>query len=197
VRKGIRTYNNYNLKSSESGEYRLLKEDINRLNQEKNKKLKKILIIGESLKRIFPQLYGISPGAQYFIGNKSKDVLESFKKYHKNHKNYSTYILDVSKGASLHDFIFYNGKVDLIIANKVYSQLSRKKRRLSIKFLYKHYLCQYGVLCIIEKAKSNTKCEYNFKRNIKPVLVKEIQIKNERSVIRLIFYMKKKGGPNP
>jgi hypothetical protein len=131
---------------------------------------------------------------QYFIGNKSKKVLESFKKYHKNHKNYSTYDIDVSKGVSLHDFVFYNGKVDLIIANKVYTQLSKKKRNLSIKFLYKHYLSQYGILCIIDNAESTKKADYNIKRNIKPVLEKEIPIKNEKSVIRFIFYRKKNRG---
>ena len=154
--------------------------------------MKKILIIGEDLIRIYPQIYRISPDAHFFITNKSKEILESFKGYYKNRKNSCTYVLDVSKGVSLADFIFYNGKVDLVIANNIYSQLSKKKRYLSIKFLYRHYLRQYGILCIINYTQNSKRDKSSLLRTIKPVLEKEIPLKNKKNSIRFIFYIRKK-----
>jgi hypothetical protein len=179
------------LRSSKSVEYQVLSDLLKKFNQSKIKSMEKILIIGEFLIEIFSQLYKISPDAQFYIANSSNEPLESFKRYFKRYKNYSTYILDVSKGVSLHDFVFYNGKFDLVIINKVYSQLSIKKRNLSMMFLYKHYLYQYGILCIITDTKNTTQLKSSFIRNIKPVLEKDIPVKNKKSADRFIFYMRK------
>jgi len=192
VKTEISNYNRNNLKSTESGEYQVLTNLIKGLTQEQNRKLNKILIIGESLIEIYPQIHKISPDSQFFIANKSEKILESFKNYFKKHKNYSTYLLDVSKGVSLHDFIFYNGKFDMVIANKIYSRLSKKKRYLSIKFLYKYYLHQYGILCIINYTQNYKRVKSSLLRNIKPLLEKEFSIKNINGSIQFSFYMSNK-----
>lgn len=181
------------LKPIESREYQVLSDLLKKLYHTNIESMEKILIIGDSLKEIYLQLHNISPKVQFYLANISNEPLESFKRIYKNYENYSTHILDVSKGVSLHDFVFYNDKFDLVIANKVYSNLSKKKRKLSLKFLYKHYLRQNGILCIISYIKdTNQDVKNNFMRNIKPVLEKESLTKNKKSSIQFSFYMRKK-----
>ncbi|NHJ20383.1 MAG: hypothetical protein EAX91_05540 [Candidatus Lokiarchaeota archaeon] len=185
------------LSLSESEEYHIFSNLLKRLNHSKITSMEKILIIGDSLIEIYLQLIKISPNARFYITNSSNKVLESFKKYTKNYENYSTCILDVSKGVSLHDFVFYNGKFDLVIANKAYSQLSKKKRNLSLKFLYKHYLRENGILSIISYIRDTIQGgKFNFIRNIKPVLEKEISIENKKNSIQFSFFRKNKRFPS-
>lgn len=190
--EGKNIYKNH-FSMSESGEYHIFSNLLKRLNPSKIKDIEKILIIGDSLKEIYLQLCKISPDAQFFITNNSNKALISFKRNSKIYENYSTHILDVSKGVSLNDFVYYNGKFDLVIANKVYSQLNKKKRNLSLKFLYKHYLRENGILCIISDIRDTIQDgKFNFMRNIKPVLEKVFSIKNKKNSIQFSIYIKKK-----
>ena len=175
---------------SEFEEYQVLTDLIKKLSQNKKRKIKKILIIGEDLFRIYPQLHKISSDAQFYIANKSRDILKSFIEHYNKQQNYSTHTLNVFKGVSLHDFTYYNGKFDLVIANKIYSQARKKKVYLSIRFLYKHYLRQYGILCIITKNSKGDK--FSLLENIKPALEKKIPIKNKKGSIHFIFYVRRK-----
>ena len=184
--------NNAKFILSEFEEYQVLADQIKKLSQDKKREIKKILIIGEDLIRIYSQLYRISPDAQFYITNRSKKILESFKEHFKNQKNYSTYILDVFKGVSLNDFTYYNDRFDLVIANKIISQVNKKKGNLSIKFLYKHYLRQYGILCIINYTQNLKVDKFRIIRTIKPALEKKIPIKNKKGSIHFIFYIRRK-----
>lgn len=184
--------NNFKFILSEFEAYRVLINLIKKLSQNKIRKIKKILIIGEDQFRIYPQLHKISPDAQFYIANKSKDILKSFIEHYNKQQNYSTHTLNVFKGVSLHDFTYYNGKFDLVIANKIYSQARKKKVYLSIKFLYKHYLRQYGILCIINYTKNSKGDKFSLLENIKPTLEKKIPIKNKKGSIHFIFYVRRK-----
>ncbi len=184
--------NNVKIILNEFEEYQVLTDLFKKLSQNKKRKIKKILIIGEDLLRIYPQLHTISPEAQFYITSKSKDILKSFIEHYNKQQNYSTHILDVFKGVSLHDFTYYNGKFDLVIANKIYSQARKKKGYLSIKFLYKHYLRQYGILCIINYTKNSKGDKFSLLETIKPALEKKIPIKNKKGSIHFIFYVRRK-----
>jgi len=177
---------------SEFEEYKVLAALIKKLFQNKKRKIKKILIIGEDLLRIYPQLQKISPDAQFYITNKSKDILKSFIEHYNKQQNYSTHTLNVFKGVSLHDFTYYNGKFDLVIANKIYSQARKRKGYLSIRFLYKHYLRQYGILCIINYTQDSKGDIFRLLENIKPSLEKKFPIKNKKGSIHFIFYVRRK-----
>ena len=64
--------------------------------------------------------------------------------------------------------------------------------RFNFQVLNKHYLRQYGTLCIINYTQNSKRDKSSLLRTIKPVLEKEIPIKNKKSSIRLIFYARKK-----
>jgi len=184
--------NNTNLILSEFEEYQVLPDLIKKLFQNKKRKIKQILIIGEDLIRIYPELYRIYPEAQFYIANKSKHILKSFKEHYNKQQNYSTHTLNVFKGVSLHDFTYYNGKFDLVIANKIYAQQRKKKTYLSIKFLYKHYLRQYGILCIINFTQNSERDKFSLLENVQPVFEKKVPIKNKNGSIHFIFYVGRK-----
>lgn len=177
---------------SEFEEYQVLIYLIKKLSQNKKRKIKKILIIGEDLLRIYPQLHKIYPDAQFYIVNESKDILKSFLEHYNKEIKYFTHTLNVFKGVSLHDFTYYHGKFDLVIANKIYSQERKKKGYLSIRFLYKHYLRQYGILCIIIYTQNSKGDKFYLLETIKPALEKKFQIKNKKGSIHFIFYVRRK-----
>ena len=184
--------NNINMILNEFGEYQVLTYLIKKLSQNKTKKIKKILIIGEDLLRVYPQLNKSSPDAQYYITSKSNDILKSFIQRYNKQQNYSTHTLNVFEGVSLLDFTYYNGKFDLVIVNKIYSQARKKKRYLSARFLYKHYLRQYGILCIINYTQNSKGNKSNLLRTIKPALEKKIPTKNKKGSIHFIFYVRRR-----
>lgn len=177
---------------NEFEQYQVLTNLIKKLFLNKKRKIKKILIIGEDLLRIYPGLHLIYPDAQFYITNKSKEILKSFIEHYNKQQNYSTHTLNVFKGVSLLDFTYYNGKFDLVIANKIYSQARKKKRYFSIRFLYIHYLRQYGILCIINYTQNSKGDKLSLIEPIKPALEKGIPIKNKRGSIRFIFYVRRK-----
>lgn len=177
---------------SEFEEYQVLTDLIKKLSQNRKRKIKKILIIGEDLLRIYPQLHKISPDAQFYITSKSKNILKSFIEHYNKQQNYSTHTLNVLKGVSLHDFTYYNGKFDLVIANKIYSQARKKKGYFSIRFLFKHYLRQYGILCIINYTQNSKGDKFCLLETIKPALEKKNPIKNKKGSIHFIFYVRRK-----
>jgi hypothetical protein len=150
------------------------------------------LIIGEDLSKIYPQINEIYPDAQFYITSKSKDILNSFMELYNEQQNYSTHILDVFEGVSLHDFTYYNGKFDLIIANKIYSQAKKKIGYYSINFLFKHYLRQYGILCLIFYIENTKGDKFSLLKNIKPIFRKKISIRNKKGSIFFIFYIRRK-----
>jgi hypothetical protein len=184
--------NDIKLIISEIEGYQVLKDLIRKLSQNKKRKIKKILIIGEDLLHIYPQINEIYPNAQFYITNNSKGILNSFIEHYNKQQNYSTHTLDVFNGASLHDFTYYKGKFDLVIANKIYSQKIKKKGYLSIRFLFKHYLRQYGILCIIYYTQNSKGDKFSLLENIEPAQKKKIQIKNKKDSIHFIFYVRKK-----
>ncbi len=184
--------NNTKIILNEFEQYQVLRNLIKKLSQNKTKKIKKILIIGKDLLRIYPELHVIYPDAQYYITSKSKEILKSFIEHYNKQQNYSTYTLNVFKGVSLLDFTYYNGKFDLVIANKIYSQARKKKRYLSIRFLYIHYLRQYGILCIINYTQNSKGDKLSLIEPIKPALEIKIPIKNKKGSIRFIFYVRRK-----
>jgi hypothetical protein len=170
-------------------EYQVLAEIIKNLSQ--NKKLERILIIGDNLKLIFSQLVRIYPNAHFYIANISKNILDDFQDHFRNQNNYSTCILDVFKGRSLHDFIYNNSKFDLVITDKLFSKERKKKRNYSIRFLYKFYLHQNGILCIINYLQYSKKDIYKPLKAIKPVLEKKIPVKWENYAVQFVVYSKK------
>ena len=184
--------NNNKIILNEFEQYQVLTNLIKKLSQSKKRKIKKILIIGEDLLRIYPELHLIYPNAQFYLTNKSKEKLKSFIEHYNKQQNYSTHTLYVLKGVSLFDFIYSNGKFDLVIANKIYSQARKKKRYLSIRFLYIHYLRQYGILCIINYTQNSKGDKLSLIEPIKPALEIKIPIKNKKGSIRFIFYVRRK-----
>ena len=128
-KRKILDLNNKKIILSEFEEYQILTDLIKKLSQNKKRNMKKILIIGEDLLQIYPQLLKISPDAEFYIASKSKDILKSFIEHYNKQQNYSTHTLNVFKGVSLHDFTYYIGKFDLVIANKIYSQARKKKAK--------------------------------------------------------------------
>lgn len=184
--------NNNKIILNEFEQYQVLTNLIKKLSQSKKRKIKKILIIGEDLLRIYPELHLIYPNAQFYLTNKSKEKLKSFIEHYNKQQNYSTHTLYVLKGVSLFDFIYSNGKFDLVIANKIYSQARKKKRYLSIRFLYVHYLRQDGILCIINSTQNSKGDKFNLIEPIKSALEKKILIKNKKNSIRFIFYVRRK-----
>lgn len=181
--------NNIKFILSEFEEYQVLVDLIRKINHKNG--IKRILIIGDDLNPIYSQVSVIFPNARFFLANKSREILESFRTLNKDHKNYSTYILDVVKGVSLHDFIYNNIKFDLVIANKIYSRVKRKKRYHSIRFLFKFYLRQNGILCLINYVKNSRRDKFNLLKATKPVLKKEIPVKKEKYAIQFLIYTKK------
>lgn len=177
---------------SEFEEYQVLIDLIKKLSSSKKRKIQKILIIGEDLLHIYPQLHKIYPDAQFHIASKSKVILKNFIERYNKQKNYSTHILNVFKGVSLHDFTYYYGKFDLVIANKIYSQARKKKGHLSIRFLFKHYLRQYGILCIIIYTQDSKGDKFSLFENTKPVLEKKLSRRNKKSSVHLIFFVRRK-----
>jgi len=184
--------NNNKIILNEFEQYQVLTNLIKKLSLNKKRKIKKILIIGEDLLRIYPDLHLVYPDAQFYITNKSKEILKSFIDHYNKQQNYSTHTLYVFKGVSLLDFTYYNGKFDLVIANKIYSQARKKKRCLSIRFLFIHYLRQYGILCIINYRKNSKGDKLSLIEPIKPALEKKIPIKNKKGSISFIFYVRRK-----
>lgn len=184
--------NNGKIILNEWEQYQVLTDLIKKLSLNKKRKRKKILIIGEDLLRIYPELHIIYPDAQFYITNKSKEILKSFIEHYNKQQNYSTHTLNVFKGVSLLDFTYYNGKFDLVIANKIYSQARKKKRYLSIRFLYIHYLRQYGILSIINYTQNSKGDKFSILETIKPALEKKIPIKNKKGSIHFIFYVRRK-----
>jgi hypothetical protein len=132
------------------------------------------------------------PNTKFYITSNSKDTLKSFREHFKEQKSYFSHFLDVQKGVSLHDFTYYYGKFDLVIANKIYSKIKRRKRYLSIKFLYKHYLQQNGLLCLIDYVQDSKKEKYNLLKYIEPAKIKSIPIKKKDYSIQFIFYRNNK-----
>ncbi len=118
--------------------------------------------------------------------------MKTFIEHYSKQQNYSTHVLNVFKGVSLHDFTYYYGKFDLVIANKIYSKARKKKVYLSIRFLFKHFLHQYGILCIIIYTQHTRDNKFLLFENIKPVLEKKISLRNKNSPIHLIFYINRK-----
>ncbi len=184
--------NNNKIIINEFEQYQVLTDLIKKLSLNKKRKRKKILIIGKDLLRIYPELHIIYPDAQFYITNKSKEILKSFIEHYNKQQNYSTHTLNVFKGVSLLDFTYYNGKFDLVIANKIYSQARKKKRYLSIRFLYIHYLRQYGILSIIIYTQNSKGDKFSLLETIKPDLEKKIPIKNKKGSIHFIFYVRRK-----
>jgi len=184
--------NNNKIILNEFEQYQVLTNLIKKLSLNKKRKIKKILIIGEDLLRIYPELHIDYPDAQFYITNKSKEILKSFIEHYNKQQDYSTHTLNVFKGVSLLDFTYNNGKFDLVIANKIYSQARKKKRYLSIRFLYIHYLRQYGILCIIKYTQNSKGDKFSLLETIKPDLEKKIPIKNKKGSIHFIFYVRRK-----
>lgn len=184
--------NNNKIIINEFEQYQVLTDLIKKLSLNKKRKIKKILIIGEDLLRIYPELHIIYPDAQFYITNKSKEILKSFIEHYNKQQNYSTHTLNVFKGVSLLDFTYYNGKFDLVIANKIYSRARKKKRYLSTRFLFIHYLRQYGILSIINYTQNSKGDKFSLLETIKPDLEKKIPIKNKKGSIHFIFYIRRK-----
>jgi hypothetical protein len=182
--------NNIEFILSKFEEYQVLIDLIR--NFSKNRDIKRILIISDNLISIYSQLIKVFPKAHFYIANKSGKILESFKEHYKNENNYSIYILDVFKGVSIHDFIYDNSKFDLVIADKIYSnKKNRKKRYYSIKFLYKFYLRQNGILCLFSHIRDIEKHNSNLLGFIRPLLEKRIPVKNEKYFAQFILYSKR------
>ncbi|MFW9820785.1 MAG: hypothetical protein ACFFE5_14340 [Candidatus Thorarchaeota archaeon] len=182
--------NNVKFILSEYEEDQVLMDLIRKVSQ--NTEINRILIISNDLISLFSQLMTIFPKAQFYIANKSSKILESFKDRYKNQNNYKICILDVFKGVSIHDFIYNNSKFDLVIADKIYShEKKRKKRYYSINFLYKFYLKQNGILCLLSHIRNRKKDNSNLLGSIKPILEKTIQVKNENYFVQFILYSKK------
>ncbi len=182
--------NNIEFILSKFEEYQVLINLIRNFSQ--NRDIKRILIISDNLNIIYSQLIEFFPKAYFYIANKSGKILESFKDHYKNEDNYSTCILDVFKGVSIHDFIYDNSKLDLVIADRIYSnKKNRKKRYYSIKFLYKFYLKQNGILCLLSHIRDIEKDNYNLLGDIKPLLEKRIPVKNEKYFVQFILYSKR------
>jgi hypothetical protein len=169
-------------------EYQVLTKIIRNLSQ--NKDLKRILIIGKDLISIYSQLRSNFPTAHFYIASKSKDILKSFEEHFENENKYSTYILDVLNGASLHDLIYTNSPFDLVIVNKIYNKVKKKKRYLSTRFLYKFYLQQYGALCLVNYLKDSKKEKFKLSESVKPTLEKKIPVKQENYLVQFIIYSK-------
>jgi len=132
--------NNNKIIVNEFEQYQVLTNLIKKLSLNKKRKIKKILIIGEDLLRIYPELHIIYPDAQFYITNKSKEILKSFIEHYNKQQNYSTHTLNVFKGVSLLDFTYNNGKFDLVIVNKIYSQ-ARKKKDTFLSGFYIYIIC--------------------------------------------------------
>jgi len=183
--------NNIEFILSEYEEYEIVSYLIRKLTEGENKKIKRILIIGEDLIRIYPEINMIFPNSKFFITSKSRDIVNSFIKHYNKQKNYFAYTLDVLNGASLHDFIYNNSKFDLVIANKIFSKVKKKKRYFSVKFLYKYYLNQNGILCLINYIRNSKIDKFILLKTIKPALEKRIPLKNKNCLVQFISYIKK------
>ncbi len=172
----------------ENEEYRVLTEIIRTFSQ--NKELKRILLIGKDLIAIYSLFRWMFPSAHFYIANKSKHILKSFEEHFEKETNYSTYILDILNGASLHDLIYTNSPFDLVIANKIYNNVKKKKRYLSTRFLYKFYLWQYGTLCLVNYLKDSKKENFILSGLVDPSLEVKIPVKKENYVVQFIIYSK-------
>jgi hypothetical protein len=173
---------------SEFEEYEVLMKIIRKISQ--NLEISRILIISNNIISLYSKLLMVFPKAHYYVANKAKSILKSFKEHYKNRKNYNIYILDVLKGVSIHDFIYNNPKFDLVIAYKIYSKVKKKKRYYSINFLYKFYLNQDGILCLISNIQHSEE-KLDYLKPLKPIIEKIIPIKNEKTSVQFTFYKKK------
>jgi hypothetical protein len=171
---------------TESEEYLILTNLIKNVLQ--GKEVKRILIIGEDLIPIYSNLMVNFPNAKFCITSKSNNILKSFEVHFKDQIGYSTHLLDVQKGVSLHDFIYKRSKFDLVIANKIYSKLKRRKRYLSIKFLHKHFLHPNGLLCLINYIKDSKTDGFNLLKYVKPVRLETFPIKKSKYSVQFVFY---------
>jgi hypothetical protein len=132
------------------------------------------------------------PKARFYVANKSRKILESFKHRYKNQSNYKTCLIDVFKGVSIHDFIYDKSKFDLVIADKIYSNVKKKKERYSINFLYKFYIKQNGILCLVSYIHHIKKDTVNIKRLNNPILDIRIPVKNKNILVQYLLYTKNK-----
>jgi hypothetical protein len=170
-------------------EYEVLMKIIRNISQ--NLEISRILIIGDNIISLYSKLLMVFPKAHYYVANKTNSILKSFKEHYKNRKNYNMYILDVLKGVSIHDFIYNNPKLDLVIADKIYSKVKKKKRYYSINFLYKFYLNQDGILCLISNIQHSEEKKLDYLKPLKPIIEKIIPLKNEKTSVQFSFYLKK------
>lgn len=157
-----------------------------------NRKINRILIIGDRISLNYNQLSKFLPNSQFFIANKSKNILQSFKLDYKKQRNYTIQVIDIFDGLSLFNFTLKYGKFDIVIVSGLYTcNINKKKLRYSAKFLYKHLLQFHGIFCI-ENLTHDTKINQSpILENKHPIISQTIETQNSDRLIFFTVYLKK------
>jgi len=158
-----------------------------------NRKIDRILIIGDRISLSYNQLLELFPNSQFFIANKSKNILKSFKLNCKEHRNYSIQVIDIFDGLSLFNFALKYGKFDIIIVSGLYTyKINKKKLRYSAKFLYKHLVQFDGIFCIVNLTQDLKINKSPILENEHPIISQTIDTLDSDLLIFFTVYLKKK-----
>ncbi|MFX1256789.1 MAG: class I SAM-dependent methyltransferase [Promethearchaeota archaeon] len=156
-----------------------------------NKKINKILLIGDNSNYIYDQLNQIFPDARYYITNASENILHFMKNEHSSREKDLVRKLDIFNGRSLFNFTLKFNKFDLVIISNLYNHIENKEKvRNSARFIYKHLVKKKGLLCIIPSIRDLESNRISFLKNLKVPLVNNLEIKKFKNPLNLTLYIK-------